>query len=366
MERLRKHLLQPDMKKKLKQADRLFDMVTFTLFLIHLYLCFPYLYYQSFWMPSWLLVFVMAVLRTSMAAAGHYHCHRAKDGFRDWADPLFDIQYVGAFIVTYDGHVMMHHFYTNSPADVKRTVFTGMLMIPRLWRIPVYTIHKFGNFFSGMFYRWWCFHQEPELTGSHFPLIKHVQFFAVRSLMIIEMLWAFYCGAAGIWCAQFFLTVWWNLMLIVSSHDFEESESHADLKPGQDWGVFQVKNSFDMAVVGNKYVDIFLTAGLGTHRVHHVLPYQGSGFANIVSMPAVEEVSKEMGVPWERTRNFVIERIPDIVSYYLLAPAQLPGLQRRIYGGHGLSGFIKEHLASEGFAAMYELITTGFTGEGSI
>jgi len=127
-----------------------------------------------------------------------------------------------------------------------------------------------------------------------------------------------------------------------------------------------VKNSFDMAVVGNKYVDIFLTAGLGTHRVHHVVPYQGSGFANIVSMPAVEEVSKEMGVPWERTRNFITERIPDIVSYYLLAPAQLPGLQRRIYGGHGLSGFVKEHLASEGFAAMYELITTGFSGEGSI
>eukprot|EP00973_Karenia_brevis_P065408 9087251-Karenia_brevis.AAC.1 len=56
-------------------------------------------------------------------------------------------------------------------------------------------------------------------------------------------------------------------------------------------------------------------------------------------MPALESVCKEMGVPWERTRNFVTERIPDIVSYYLLAPAQLPGLQRRIYGGHGLSGF---------------------------
>jgi hypothetical protein len=44
------------------------------------------------------------------------------------------------------------------------------------------------------------------------------------------------------------------------------------MAPGQDWGVFQVKNSFDMSVVGNQYIDIFLTAGLGTHRVHHVLP----------------------------------------------------------------------------------------------
>lgn len=63
------------------------------------------------------------------------------------------------------------------------------------------------------------------------------------------------------------------MFLIVSSHDFEASETQADLTPGQDWGEYQVKNSFDMSVTGIPQVDCFLTAGLGCHRVHHVLPY---------------------------------------------------------------------------------------------
>lgn len=40
-----------------------------------------------------------------------------------------------------------------------------------------------------------------------------------------------------------------------------------------DWGDFQIANALDMEVTGNAYIDCFLTAGLGTHRVHHVLPY---------------------------------------------------------------------------------------------
>lgn len=66
--------------------------------------------------------------------------------------------------------------------------------------------------------------------------------------------------------------MWWNLFLIVSSHDFEEPTTKADLRPGQDWGIFQVANSLDMSVTGNEYIDTFLTAGLGCHRVHHLLP----------------------------------------------------------------------------------------------
>ena len=50
---------------------------------------------------------------------------------------------MGACIILADGHVMLHHMYTNSPADVKRTVFTGMLDLPRFLRIPVYTVQKF-------------------------------------------------------------------------------------------------------------------------------------------------------------------------------------------------------------------------------
>jgi len=65
-----------------------------------------------------------------------------------------------------------------------------------------------------------------------------------------------------------------------------------------------------MTVTGNQYVDIFLTAGLGTHRVHHVLPGQKSGFANIISEPVIMEVCKEFKVEWVPTKNFVTERLP--------------------------------------------------------
>jgi len=107
-----------------------------------------------------------------------------------------------------------------------------------------------------------------------------------------EFWFCWYTGHTTMFVIQFFVTVWYNMFLIVSSHDFEESETAADLTPGQDWGQYQVKNSFDMSVFGIPHIDTFLTAGLGCHRVHHVLPYQKSGFANIITMPVVQDVCK--------------------------------------------------------------------------
>jgi hypothetical protein len=73
--------------------------------------------------------------------------------------------------------------------------------------------------------------------------------------------------------------------------------------------------------VGSKWVDVFLSAGLNTHRVHHTLPFQRSGFANIVSEPAVRAVCEAAGVPWDRPRNLFTERFPVFVRSYLLRPA---------------------------------------------
>jgi hypothetical protein len=96
------------------------------------------IYYQLLSALQFAILF--CITRTSLAAVGHYHCHRAKNGITDWGDALFDMQYVGANLILYDGHVMLHHIYTNSHADVKRTVFTGVLNLPRLFRVPIYTI----------------------------------------------------------------------------------------------------------------------------------------------------------------------------------------------------------------------------------
>lgn len=92
-----------------------------------------------------------------------------------------------------------------------------------------------------------------------------------------------------------------------------------------------------MSVIGNQYIDCFLTAGLGTHRVHHVLPYQKSGFANIVSQPAVKEVAISKKLEWKATKNFVIHRLPELFNFYVLAPGRLPGADLK-----GLFGVLRE------------------------
>lgn len=125
------------MRQKIKRADFLFDLSAALIFIFHVWLSFYGIYYEIVPLPVFAVLFT--ITRTSLAAVGHYHCHRAKNGIVDWGDALFDMQYVGANIILADGHVMLHHLYTNSPADVKRTVFTGLLDLPRLWRIPINT-----------------------------------------------------------------------------------------------------------------------------------------------------------------------------------------------------------------------------------
>ncbi len=65
---------------------------------------------------------------------------------------------------------------------------------------------------------------------------------------------------------------------------------------------------------------VFLCAGLSPHRVHHVLPSQVSGFANIASEAAVREVCEEAGIAWERPRHLLTERFPSLMKHYLLSP----------------------------------------------
>ena len=130
------------MKAKIKAADRNFDIVAASIFIFHIFMAFYGVYYEL--LPTWAFAILFTITRTSLAGVGHYHCHRRKDGITDWGDALFDMQYVGANLILFDGHVMLHHIYTNSHADVKRTVFTGTLDLPRLWRVPIYTAQRFG------------------------------------------------------------------------------------------------------------------------------------------------------------------------------------------------------------------------------
>lgn len=116
-----------------------------------------------------------------------------------------------------------------------------------------------------------------------------------------------------------------------------------------------------MSVVGNQYIDIFLTAGLGTHRVHHVLPNQASGFANIISEWAVKEVAKEYDIKWVPTKNFVFQRLPKLIGFYILAPGRLPGSN-----WPGPLGWIREVLSVKGVTNVFSFVILGFLGLGSI
>jgi hypothetical protein len=66
----------------------------------------------------------------------------------------------------------------------------------------------------------------------------------------------------------------------------------------------------------------FLSAGLSPHRVHHVLPYQGSGFANLASEAAVREVGTAAGIAWAPPRNLIVNRFPAVIKHYLLCPVK--------------------------------------------
>ena len=129
------------------------------------------------------------------------------------------------------------------------------------------------------------------------------------------------------WLIQFFITLWFNTFLVVASHDFEESVTEDELavipEPlRDDWAAQQICLSYDLSVVGNRWIDLFLSAGLSPHRVHHVLPWHGSGFTNLASEATVRQVCEEVGITWERPRNLIFERFPAVMKHYLLLPAK--------------------------------------------
>lgn len=112
LEKTKKILATKEMKDRVNRMDFLFDLTGFLLFVAHLFMAFVGTYYRI--IPIWAFCIFFLCTRTACAAMGHYHSHRRKNCFTDWADSLFDMQYVGACIVTYEGHVLGHHTQTNA------------------------------------------------------------------------------------------------------------------------------------------------------------------------------------------------------------------------------------------------------------
>lgn len=361
-------------RTRMRRWDRIFDAVTWAIGIGHIA---TLVLLIAGVLPAWMFVTITVLTRTALAGAGHYQVHRKwrrKPKGRRPALPLakalFDINYVGTSLIGTDGHVLLHHPYMGSGADVKKTFFDAMLRLHPLLRIPGYTIHKLGIALTGLSMRGREIAQferppgsqpgdhddareqrrnekaENDASGEQTNADKKANkaktrkdrkkatdasrsdFWLVRALLLIELGLCIGTGHVLAWFVQFFIALWFNTFLVVSSHDFEEAKSDEDELAGlpqhlrNDWAAQQVWLSYDLSVVGNRWIDLFLSAGLSPHRVHHVLPWQGSGFANLASEAAVREACERAGIPWQRPRNLILDRFPKVIKHYLFCPVK--------------------------------------------
>ena len=363
LNQLRTRLNEPDMRKKVAQMDSLFDKVSVLLAIAYVLVQVLRVNFTPY-MPVYLFIPLMTMLRISLSGVGHYLIHRPQVGLNKIFTNVFDVSYVPMAFVVADGHSLLHHPFTQSEVDIKKNVFTSMLELPRYYRVPVHTIHKLGHVLTGMFARTIevfilavkC--GVEDMYGSWQRGLPHfVGTFGLRVLLAGELALFWVHGDLGAWLAQFFLTLWISTFMIVASHDFEEEES-ADRSESQDWVVLQIQNSYDLTMVGNKYIDCFLSAGLSPHRVHHALPYQKSGFANIISEDIVREEAEKFDIVWLKPKNFFLDRLPILTKHYLFSPSRMA--QENSFG------LLKEHFHPKALKITVDYVLKGFAGIGSI
>jgi len=233
------------------------------------------------------------------------------------------------------------------------------MCLPRLLRVPIHTLHRFGLFLTGLVIRSFTFFAETSKNHGMWSVLPiFVPFWLMRTYLLLEFYLAISQGLLWPWLIQFVLTLWWNMFLVVASHSLDESEKFIPSKENADWGLFQIQNSIDIAISGHLWLDLFLSAGLSPHRVHHLLPFQKSGFANLMCMDIVRKISKEFGAEWASPANFWLDRLPKIISKRLLSPAKLPSQK--------YTNLWQEHTCVEALKSTVEHVIVGFIGEGTV
>jgi hypothetical protein len=365
LERIKARLNKPEMRKKVEQMDFWFNVVSVLLVLAYVLLQWLRLSFAQY-LPIAVFIPLMAMLRISLSGVGHYLIHRPQIGLNKVFANVFDINYVPLTLVVTDGHSLLHHPYTQSDVDIKKNVFTFMLELPRYYRVPIHTIHKVGHVVTGMFVRVveiFLLSIKAGFKGMYgswaLGLPHFVGTFGMRFLLLGELILFALNGDLIAWLGQFFVTLWISTFMIVASHDFEAEKSTKKRNwAEEDWAVLQIEDSYDLTMIGNKYVDCFLSAGLSPHRVHHVLPFQKSGFANIISEDIVREEAEKFNVEWVQPKNFFRDRLPILVNLYLATPSRMA--QDKNFG------LFKEHFHPEAFKTTIDYLVKGFTGIGSI
>jgi hypothetical protein len=369
LNKIKTRINDPEFKQKIDRQDFLFDAIGISLFAIYLVIQWLYLNSNEY-LPNYLFITTIVVLRISLAGVGHYLIHRPQVGVNKILANVFDINYVPLALVVTDGHTLLHHPFTQSEVDIKKSVFTAILELPRYYRIPVHSFHKIGHLVTGMFIRIIDLFLltfkigAKDLYGSwQFGIPHFVGSLGMHLLLLGELVLFWIHGAVGVWLAQFVITTWISTFMIVASHDFEQRELDDELTLSidwsqKDWAIDQINNSYDLTMIGNKYIDCFLSAGLSPHRVHHVLPQQRSGFANILSEDIVRTEAEKFGIEWLKPKNFFIERLPLLFVHYLAVPSRM--------AKENNFGIIKEHFHPQALIKTIDYAFKGWTGVGSI
>ncbi|WP_433195981.1 cytochrome b5 domain-containing protein [Nocardia sp. CA-107356] len=364
LHKVKARLKEPQLAARLRRMDTIFNIVVAVLAVAYFAVQGLRLFERS-WMPLPVFVIAMVLLRSSLAGFGHYAIHRAQKGLNKIYTNAFDLNYVALAFVTADGHALLHHPHTQSEVDIKKNVFTMMMRVPRLYRVPIHTIHKFGHTVTGMTIRLLdvCRLTRKvgikDMYGTWGGALPHfIGSFGVRALLLGELVVFTLAGDFWAWALQFVMTLWISTFLVVASHDFEVETEELPAPDTEDWAVNQIEQAYDLQVIGNRYVDCFLAAGLSSHRVHHVLPFQRSGFANIATEDVLREESAKFGVEWLPAKSFFTDRFPKLCRTYLLAPSH--EAEERKWG------FLREHCAPAALKTCAVYTVQGFTGIGTV
>lgn len=372
LNKIKNRVNEPTFKQKIAQQDRLFNVISIILFILYFIVQWLYLDMKQY-IPIYLFIPLIVMLRISLAGVGHYLIHRPQVGLNRVFSSIFDINYVPLALVVTDGHSLLHHPHTQSDVDIKRNVFTAVLELPRYYRVPIHTVHKITHIITGMFVRiieiiilsvregikdFQVGVRDHNFWPLGIPWQHVIGGIAVHLLLLGELVLFTFKGDFLAWLGQFFITLWLSTFMIVASHDFEQEEVVSRNKIQQDWARGQIENSYDLTIVGNKYIDCFLSAGLSPHRTHHVLPQQKSGFANIISEEIVREEAEKMGIEWLEAKNFFRDRLPILIKHYLAVPSRMAQEKNM--------GLLQEHFHPQALQQTLDYVIKGWWGIGSI
>ena len=271
LHRIKARLKEPALAARLKRMDTIFNVVVAVLAILYfgvqgLRLAEPG------WIPLPVFVIAMVLLRSSLAGFGHYAIHRAQKGWTKVWSNSFDINYIALAFVTADGHTLLHHPHTQSDVDVKKNVFTMMMRVPRLYRVPIHTLHKFGHMFSGMTLR---LLEVCKLTrkvgvrdmyGTWRGALPHLfGAFGMRFLLFAEFVAFTVAGDFWAWALQFVAALWISTFLVVSSHDFRGGARGAHGVRHRRLGRPPARRGVRPKDRRQSLPDCFLSAGLSSH-----------------------------------------------------------------------------------------------------